>query len=218
MKETKLKIFCEGITDQIFLADFIEKTYSIKFNREKRKNKFKIDIKSNSIDIIEIGGCEKLKNPIYHTMLLDNLKTGGKNIVIFDADQSNQGNNGYINCKRKLEDLSSKYSFDYYIWPDNQSDGEIEDLLRKLVCSEKEPIFSCMEEHANCLNTLSNFSIRKPGIKEKINFYLHTCNQSTASNERSYLSEEYWNLNPEEIPLLKKLKSMLDSYLRDPSL
>lgn len=83
-----LIIFCEGVTDQIFIADCIEKYFDIIFERKKnRKSDKKIDIGfENKIEIIEIGGCEKLSADIHVDRMKDNLSNEGANIVIFDAD------------------------------------------------------------------------------------------------------------------------------------
>ena len=157
------KIFCEGITDQVFIADCLEAFYNFTSKRENIKvvsskhDNLKIKF-TNDIEVIEVGGCDKLSNPIYSSMLEDNTANGGINIVIFDADYEakRNGNKGFDLCIQKLEDIKRKKEliFDYYLWPNHNNDGIIEELLRKLIPSNNESIYNCIESHHNCLASL----------------------------------------------------------------
>ena len=161
----RVLIFCEGVTDQIFITDCLELFYGIVCNRIIKKGKnVEVSFDKNSA-IVDVGGCSKLSDPIFVSQMEDNSELGGVNIIVFDADVPGRmnansgkiGNNGFSNCTNKLEALKAnkKLSFHYYIWPNHREDGMIEDLLRKLIPQSKEPILNCIESHKNCLESLS---------------------------------------------------------------
>src|SRR4051812_1286951 len=118
-----IKIFCEGVTDQIFIADCLETFYNIPTTRNIKKSSTKNGIKEEKLEIkfhehgeiIEVGGCDKLSNKLYLSMLEDNGDLGGVNIIIFDADFTEQGNGnkGFNACVQKLENMktNSKVTF-----------------------------------------------------------------------------------------------------------
>ncbi|NHM02413.1 DUF3226 domain-containing protein [Flavobacterium difficile] len=214
---SKIKIFCEGITDQVFIADCIELFYGFESTRVDKKNS-KLDIKfSNGIEIIDVGGCSKLSNEIYISQLEDNKALNGVNVVIFDADYTElgNGNKGFDSCKQKLEGIKrdKNVDFDYFLWPNNNDDGIVEDLLRKLIPSDKEVVYNCIESHQACLSSLAVPNIRFAELKDKVGYYLHTVNLESRARFRNYKNADYWDLNHESIGDLKKLKSFLDTFL-----
>lgn len=218
----KIKIFCEGITDQVFIADCLESFYEYSSHRKGRtKNGHeKIDLVINeNIEVIEVGGCDKLSDQLYLSMLEDNTSNGGQNIVIFDADDfiRGNGNKGFKACKQKLEFLKKKkkVEFDYYIWPNNKDEGMIEDLLRKLICKDKEPIYDCIESHQDCLSKLiyEGVEIKKAELKDKVGFYLYTVNLDSKASKRNYKNNLFWDLNHEKIEDLNSFKEFMDKLL-----
>lgn len=214
------KIFCEGVTDQVFIADCIESLYDLKFERTVTTTSGvkRIEIKHKEIfEIIEIGGCSNLSNPLYLSQLEDNTDLGGRNVVIFDADYTGKrnGNKGFSSCNSMLQQLKKRkvVSFDHYIWPDNGGDGIIEDLLRKLIPSKREPVFACIESHQECLKKLSFDDIKLSELKDKIGHYLYTCSLSSNGRERDYKNEDVWDIRNASCPEFVKFKSFLDKIL-----
>jgi len=211
-----IKIFCEGITDQVFIADYIEHYYNVTFYREiKHNDKNKLDIYiTDKIQIIEIGGCSKLNNDLYVSALIDNYEEGGRNIVIFDADYTGKpnGNKGYKACNQKLKNIiqNKGVKFDYFIWPDNQNDGEVEHLLRTLIPNDKECIYECINSHQTCLNSLPFDNLKIAELKDKVSYYLHTCNLDSRPKKRDYKNVEYWTLDESKNNKLKLFKDFTD--------
>tara|TARA_R110002072_G_scaffold7503_2_gene40958 strand:+ start:755401 stop:756063 length:663 start_codon:yes stop_codon:yes gene_type:complete len=198
---SKIKIFCEGVTDQIFISDCIEIIFEYQSSRVHKdingKNKLEVII-NNDIEVIEVGGCSNLSNAIYLAMLEDNLELGGRNIIIFDADEKEKpnGNKGFVNCKNKLEQLRKNKSidFDFYIWPNHKDDGIIEHLLRNLIPEDREPVFDCIESHQECLKKLPFNDIKLSQLKDKVSHYLYTCSQNSTPSKRNYKNLSLWNL------------------------
>jgi len=212
-----ITIFCEGISDQIFISDCLELFYNIKkLNKSKIKDSVDLLLENNNM-IRNINGCSNLSNDINIQKMIESVELGGKNIVIFDADykkhnitSQSTGNKGYNSCKFKLEELkkNSNVQFDYYILPNNSDDGLFENLLRKLIPPSMEPIFECIQSHQHCLGNLNFANVQIADLKQQINFYLYTLNQNTIN--RDYKNSDYWNLNFEEILELKKFKDFLN--------
>lgn len=216
-------IFCEGVTDQVFIADCLESVFTATTERnENKKNKKKLDITFKHSNfkgkIIAVEGCSKLRqNEVLHAEMVDNKETGGFNIVIFDADYTGMenGNKGIAACRQKLHSImtSKNIEFDYYIWPNDERDGEIETLLRSLIPSNKEPIFKCIEDHQNCLRGLDITNLKYADLKTEIGFYLHTSNEASEARKRNYKNQDFWNLNYENNDDLKKFIVFLKGVL-----
>lgn len=217
------KIFCEGITDQVFIADCLEIFYGFTSTRIIQKvsssKQEKLEIKfPNNIEVIEVGGCGKLSNEIYSSILEDNTENGGVNIVVFDADYTERGNGnkGFALCGEKLNNIrrNKKIDFEHYLWPNNIDDGIIEDLLRKLIPANKEGIYNCIESHQTCLAGLDIPNIKIAELKEKVGYYLYTVNKDSKPSSRDYKDGIYWDLNHNSIVDLANFKSFLDSFFK----
>lgn len=220
----KILIFCEGITDQIFIADCLETFYNIETIRDSRKSNIEFTGSGINGQIINIEGCSKLSDPIHLNTMKDNSDLGGRNIVIFDADFTGQqnGNKGFNACKTKLDNLQTKNSqreeivkFDYYIWPTNDNqDGEIENLLEKLIPQNKKPILDCISAHQLCLQSLEIDGLEIADLKKTIEYYLYTCKEkATKARDRDYKKQDLWNLDYQKNDDLGRFKKFLDKFL-----
>lgn len=213
-----LKIFCEGIGDQIFIADFIESQFQIQFDRVIDRKTNSVSIKNENIEIIPIDGCKQIKKIVIKQLFVNNSELGGKNILIFDADYTGvNGNNGFENCNIMIENLkehqSNPIEFSHYLWPNNKDDGLFENLLDKIIPTDKYCVVGCLESNLSCLNLLKEqHSIKVPGIKEKINSYLHLFSQPTKLIERSY-KNDFWHLDTTICEELSFFKSFLKDHL-----
>ncbi|WP_025146055.1 DUF3226 domain-containing protein [Pedobacter jeongneungensis] len=218
-----LNIFCEGIGDQLFIADFIESHFPIILERtyEKFNNDKVLVIKNATIEIIPINGCKQINKLVIKDLFVNNTERGGKNLLIFDADYTGiNGNNGFTNCNTMIENLkkhpTQPIEFIHFLWPDNKNDGLFENLLEKLIPNDKIEIVRCIESNLECLTVLKHIhDIKVPGIKEKISSYLHLFSQSTKVMDRSYKSI-FWNLSLENCNELLDLKIFFEQNLPKP--
>lgn len=228
MVKSKVKIFCEGITDQIFIANCIELLFpsvGVAISKHKKDSKKRIVTFGEGGEVIDVGGCTNLSNEVYLDKMRDNSTEGGVNLVIFDADYTgqNNGNRGIDACRQKLKNLiagdtvkdKAAVDFNYYIWPNNNSDGEVEDVLLKLIPKDKEPVYNCIESHEICLKSLAIEEINIPDLKNKLNFYLYTLAQKSDLQSRDYRDSKFWNVDFDTIDNLKLLKGFLEQYMLD---
>jgi hypothetical protein len=158
----------------------------------------------------------------------DNTEVGGLNLVIYDADhpsdspteKQDTGNHGIIACRKKLEAIKNDFGvdFDYHIWPDNQSNGELEDLLIQLIPSPFDPLLECIKSYSDCLKQSGISNIETPSLKEKINTYCYATAHAKTARKRDYKDENFWNLNISENLGLATFKNFLDKFLTPPPL
>ncbi|MBX2948804.1 MAG: hypothetical protein KF704_05960 [Crocinitomicaceae bacterium] len=212
-------IFCEGKVDLIFLADMIEIFYSLKYEKEKKGERITIVFPEKRIKIIEMGGLSNLQNEIYYSQIQDNTKLNGKNIIFFDADYEDKqnGNNGFVNCNKKLDIFkrNKELNFEHYIWPNHKDDGDIEDLLVKLIPQDKQCIFDCIQTHQHCIKGTGLENVRFTfELKNLLGYYIYTCNEDSKNEMRDYKKNHIWNIDCENIIELKGLKNFLDIHLQ----
>lgn len=209
-----INIFCEGIGDQIFIADFIEFHFKITFVRKNTKRD-KIDISNDIISILSLDGCDKIHSQINKDRFIENTERGGNNFVVFDADYVNRnGNNGFSNCCKMLDNLKKEISFEYFLWPDHNNDGYLEDVQRNMIPNDKLPILSCMDNHFLCLDALrKEHSIKAFDDKSKISIYLYYCEKDNTASTIRYNDERYWSLNIEKNVGLSRFYEFLLNHL-----
>lgn len=209
---SNVQIFVEGITDQKFLQDVIKEWYNVDCATSK--------LDKPTGDIISLDGKtafdspEKMKKliPIFKQLDIKGIPT----IIIFDADTFS------IN-QAKLQLHSRSLNFTYFLFPDNQRDGEIETLLEEIICPDNQVIFNCWKAFESCLSTHKTTStdsgkFTTPANKTKVYAYVETLVGETDSEKekikdrnRDYRNKRHWNLDPDH-PSLKPLKEFLDPF------
>ncbi len=190
------RIFVEGKSDQKFLRDFILKRFGIELQAEnfdplgswsgyKSENKLKASIRENSID---------------------NNKTS---LLILDGDTDWQA--------RKLEIFNDFKSFgvdiELFLFPDNQSNGNLEDILAEIAVERK--LIECFQNYEKCVD-----SYPKKLNHSRIYSYLDMILQDEYLDDnkrdlrreefRDFCNENHWDLNHS---CLNPLFNFLDSHI-----
>ena len=115
-------IFVEGVADERFIWQLAEHLFG--------------DI-SERINIIRTDGCSNLMSPKKQTAYINQMKRtsadNGVNLVIFDADDD---------FSKKKDELvkwkeQNNVDFQLFLFPDNSSSGELEDLLELVINPER---------------------------------------------------------------------------------
>ena len=184
----------KGKEDKLFIEALIG------FHFPNRKNDF---------EIIPTGGWTKLLSPKgFNPQIKDFNDQGFKVLVIFDADTAPGGGFG-----KRLGDILEKkkehsLEFEVFLFPDNQSDGDLESLLEQIVNDEHRAILDCFKNYEECLTGLQHYQL--PIRKSKIYAYIDAFPKSREEKEKFkkgnflFSNESMWNLNSTKLkPLVE---------------
>lgn len=128
-------IFVEGVADKRFLEQLIEYHWG--------------KVKKESI--VATGGYTNLlSGNTYLNLMKRNSDDGGINLVVFDADDD---------CKQRRRDLlkwkaETGAEFELFLFPDDRTEGELEDLLEGIINIDNRPVMDCWETYENSLKEI----------------------------------------------------------------
>ena len=168
----KTLIVVEGKEDENFLKSYIKS----------------LDYFDEAFNIRQTKGKDNLKEDSIKNEIENALDIGSKVLILFDA------NSDYESAKtdivNKLEGLEG---FKIFLFPDDNSNGTVENLLEKIIRSEHERIFECFEKYKQCM---SEYEL--PGMKAKIYAY----KQALGIFEDPF-DPRYWDFDNTELEPLK---------------
>ena len=186
--------------------DFIVKVIAKHFPKCQYKKDF---------DVIGTNGWTNIPNNEYE--FKENTDNGFANLVIFDADEKRNGG-GFAIRQAEIQALKSdSIDFDLFLWPDNQTDGDFELLLSKIVNSEHQCLLDCYEHFEDEVraNDPEEEKYDTPGRKGEMYSYISL--QKMSQKQKKELSKgywmfddsKYWDLSSEE---LNPLVDFLNKY------
>jgi hypothetical protein len=208
----KVRIFCEGISDQRFLRDFIFLNYGIEISdKELNKNEF----------IHCLGGWTNLSN--LKTKITDEFGEYFSLIFLDADDEATVGKRGLDETISYIDDLMTSWgwtNYDKFIFPNNnEKEGEVEDFLEKVINPKNADIFECWNGFEECL-TKKGKGYNIPAKKSKIYVYHEVLHGNTDADKkkckdpnRNFKDGNLWDLDVENNAYLKALKEFLDKYL-----
>ena len=144
MKEINFRIFCEGFSDQRFLRDFLKIHYDIDISNEQLS-------KNEIIHCLQgWANLSSLKLKIIEEF------SEYKSLIFLDADDSHTiGKSGLKETVSYIDNLLKGWSwvnYDKFIFPnDDKNEGELEDLLEKVINPKNSDIFECWNSLEKCL-------------------------------------------------------------------
>ena len=209
--DLSIRIFCEGISDQRFLRDFLKVHYDV-FISDK-------ELKENKL-IQNLGSWNKLK---LQKIQITETYSEFNSLVFLDADDEKVIDKpGFEATSKFVNELMNEWSwkkYDIFVLPNNQDSGTIEDLLENIINIENKSIFDCWNEFENCLSKNKSLSI--PAKKSKIYSYLECLHGVTNQEKdkckdtnRDFQDEKLWDIRNLDNPYVLKLKTFLDQYLK----
>lgn len=189
----KVSIFVEGPYDKKFIEDLL---------------KF-LDPPGNKIKPIVIEGYTNLINFKTEIEKTNDLK--GKNFIIFDADNNKNKKKTQIGKIEKELDCS----IDYFFMPNDHDNGDLEDLLMKMINPKHQVIFDCFDSYQKCL-TSSTRNYTLPNKKARIFAYCEAIldkkeDEMIDGKKRDYLDTRLWDLHAE---FLNPLKIFLEKIIK----
>lgn len=206
-----IRIFCEGISDQRFLRDFLKVHYNINISDE--------DLKKNQF-IENMGSWNKLK------LLEQKIKESYSeytSLIFLDADDEKVTDKpGFDATIKFVAELMATWNwskYDIFVLPNHQDTGTVENLLENVINKQHSQIFDCWNEFENCLS--KNKSLTIPAKKSKIYSYLECLHGVTNQEKdkckdpyRDFQDENLWEIRNLENPYILKLKEFLDKHLK----
>jgi hypothetical protein len=212
--EAKLFIIVEGINDIVFIKDFLK--IHFRYINNQKINGDTVLLEINDIIIYSTKGKD-LDNSKKQNLVQEINKRNPENIIfVFDADDNYKDAKDNIKgiCKYNESLKNSKC----FLFPDDENIGELEHFLEKIAI--KKDIFECWEQFELCISTIeNNFTI--PAKKSKIHTYLKVLNPNTKKGKdnckepnRDYTETTKWNLNDKNIPVVNKLFSFLNQFIK----
>ncbi len=157
-------------------------------------------------------------------------ETGEQIIVFADADSVTKGY-GYVKRKKEIDNgiINNSVSFPYFIYPNNQDDGDVETLME--VAALKAPnkvFFDCYADYETCLKGVKDsngeYIYNVPSLKGKVYAYaaaqtIYNTQQkqriplikSMGCGDWAFNNKNYWNL---EVDALQPLKDFLTINLK----
>ena len=187
--------------------DFIVKVIAKHFPKCQYKKDF---------DVIGTNGWTNIPNNEYE--FKENTDNGFANLVIFDADEERNGG-GFAIRQAEIQALKSdSIDFDLFLWPDNQTDGDFELLLPKIVNPEHQCLLDCYEHFEDEVraNDPEEEKYDTPGRKGEMYSYISL--QKMSQKQKKELSKGYWMFDDSKYwdlssDALKPLIDFLGKYL-----
>lgn len=201
------RIFVEGVADKRFIKQLIQHIFGVSVMDDC---------------VIETEGytnlISKSKTAVYVNQMRRTTDDGGVNLVVFDADDD------YEKRKNEIMDWKHKHKLDFelFLFPNNHSNGEFENLLESIINPENQPVMDCWEKYEESLKNVNipwreGVPLTIPAKKTKIYAYLEVLLGSSKSEkkkikecERDYCNINHWNLNATALTdLIAFFKEML---------
>lgn len=197
-----IQFYVEGPSDRKFLKDVIKFWYDE-------------EVSDNYIDVLD--GKDNLKHRFEQVLHLNkinfaqNQENKIRNVVFLDADDDP------LRRTQVITQLANIYTFDFFLWPNNASSGDLESVLENIYNSEQQQFFDCWQTYETCLRASGHYHL--PNRKGKIFAYLESMLGHTESqrdsiskpDKRDFLNKNHWNLDPAQPPL-QPLKVFLDQF------
>jgi hypothetical protein len=206
-----IRIFCEGISDQRFLRDFLKVHYEINISDD--------DLKKNRY-IENMGSWNKLPSL---DLKIKESYSDYTSLLFLDADDEKVTDKpGFEATIKFVNELMTAWNWTKYgifVLPNHQDKGTVEDLLENVINKKHSQIFECWNEFENCLSKDKSLTI--PAKKSKIYSYLECLHGVTNQEKdkckdpnRDFQDESLWDIRNLENPYILKLKKFLDKHLK----
>lgn len=164
---------------------------------------------------------------LYSEAILNQIKlaqeVGEQVIVLADADTKAK-KAGYEKRNAEIEHGMTEYnvSFHYFLYPNNQNDGDVEELMENTARRDLHAtFFDCFEDYERCVSGVKDESgeskYNVPNLKGKLHTYMAAqklprkqCNR-LGSGDWLFDNPHYWDLN---VDALQPLKDFFATTLR----
>ncbi len=200
----KFLIIVEGEADKKFFENYYHHLFHEKAPADSIMHPGKDD---------DTGGYTKLRKEDAINALKQNTDAGGKNLIIFDADDDCESR------RKELLAIQDEFGveFELFLLPNDKDAGELEDMLEQIINPDNQPVMDCWaiyEEELEKVRIPSKTppTLTIPAKKTKIYAYLETLLGKSRSQKklvkdanRNYENTQHWNMDAEYLEPLKGL-------------
>ena len=175
------------------------------------------------VEFIFMDGIGNLYNETNLNQIKLAQETDEQVIVFADADTVAKGY-GYVKRKKEIDNgiATNAVAFPYFIYPNNQDDGDIEILMEAAARNDLHPVFfDCFNDYEICVSSVKDESgiprYNVPSLKNKLHTYMAAQKLSRKYRDRLgkgdwlFENKDYWDL---DIAALKPLKDFLAANLK----
>ena len=173
-------------------------------------------------ELIHMRGVANLFNETNLNLLRSKAEEGANCLAILDADTQAKGW-GHARRKADVEQKQKEHNivFPFFLYPDNEGDGDVETLMESLARKDLHPtFFSCFRQYEMCvggeLDAQGNQRYNTPDMKGKLHTYMSAQKLSKSKRDRlgrgDWLFDDlnYWDLGSESVqPLVEFLDENL---------
>jgi hypothetical protein len=220
----KVNVFVEGYEDQELVAALLIKLGKVVSWQESGKAFSSLTTTGSQIRINATEGWTKLTNGNLFPELQQSLQEGVLNLVIYDADRPGGQQGGHAYRKNTLLQIKSanQLSFELFLLPDNNQDGQLEDLLHNLIPIGNRQVTNCFSAYEACVRGLTapnGQPYQLPVNKSRIFAYLEVLPLTPAEKQKMekrrsaklFDNPEYWDLDAVDV---QPLRSFLDQHIQ----
>lgn len=180
-------------------------------------------VSEKKVEFIYMNGIGNLFSETILNQISLAKENNEKVLVLADADTISKGY-GYAKRQKEFEIGMQRHDiqFSYFLYPNNQDDGDIEMLMEFAARHDLHSLFfDCFEDYEKCVSgakdTNGNPLYNTPNLKGKLHTYISS--QQLTKKQRDKLGSgdwlfdntDYWDLN---IDALEPLKDFLEQNLK----
>lgn len=180
--DEKFHIVVEGGEDLLFMKGYL-RFLEISFSDECFKS---------------LGGWNKLDG--YMPNIKEKRDKGVKVLIVFDANADREAR------LKEIHRLLGGVNPPVFLFPNDKSAGDLEDVLMEVIAPENRDIFACFEDYKKCLER-SNPKYIHPDKKGKIYAYKEALGVQRTKRQ---FDSKYWNYDH---PALNPLKDFITKRL-----
>lgn len=230
-----IQLLVEGVNDLDFLGNYLLAVFQAKLLQREGKNKVLLEISGQAR--IEIRtplqkGWGYIKTDSFVEDLRQADALGHVSLVILDADIDGiQHDGGYQKRTHVVNQIQQTchaqgLSFEYFLWPNDNDDGQLETALEQIMAKECQVIYNCIKAQESCIKQVIErqpehsfirqkvkLSLDKDVLKDNMKIFKDRVGDKTGNKfdrNRGFQNQSIWNL---QHPALQPLRDFLTQHL-----
>lgn len=174
---------------------------------------------TKDIEFICIGGIGNLFNETNINQICQAQEVGDQVLIFIDADTVAKGD-GFVKRRADMDNemQARKIFFPYFIYPNNQDDGDVETLMEAVARRDLHPVFfDCFEDYEKCVSGVKDENgqplYNTPNLKGKLHTYVsaqklsNKLRRKLGAGDWLFSNTDYWDLNAIALQPLKEFLS-----------